>query len=105
MTYDPTESFANSCVRTLVPCPAVGEVHQLPRGRHRLTREEVQTSQRERMLLSMAEAASVKGYAKTTVADVIKRARVSRETFYEHFSDKEDCFLAAYDEAVNHVLE
>ncbi len=32
-----------------------------------------------------------------TVADVISRAGVSRETFYEQFADKEDAFLAALD--------
>jgi AcrR family transcriptional regulator len=38
---------------------------------------------------------ATKGYADTTVADVVSRAGVSRKTFYEHFKDKEDCFLAA----------
>jgi AcrR family transcriptional regulator len=50
------------------------------------------------MLGAMAEAVAEKGYARTTVADVIKRAGVSRETFYEQFRDKEECFLAAIDE-------
>jgi AcrR family transcriptional regulator len=48
----------------------------------------------------MAEAVAENGYASTTVADVIKRARASRETFYEHFANKQECFLAAYDECV-----
>ena len=75
------------------------EVEQLPRGRHRLTREQVMTSQRERMLVAMADAVAELGYAKTTVAEVIRRAGVSRETFYEQFANKEDAFLAAYDGA------
>jgi AcrR family transcriptional regulator len=37
-----------------------------------------------------------RGYAKTTVADIIAEAGVSRATFYELFSDREDCFQAAY---------
>jgi AcrR family transcriptional regulator len=78
----------------------VGEVTQLPRGRHRLTREEVLASQHGRMLEAMAQAVLEKGYVRATVADVLSRARVSRETFYEHFTDKEDCFLAAYELAV-----
>ena len=53
----------------------------------------------------MAEAVAEKGYARTAVADVIERAGVSRETFYEHFADKEDCFLAAYDTGVEALLE
>ncbi|MBF6175340.1 helix-turn-helix transcriptional regulator [Nocardia blacklockiae] len=45
----------------------------------------------------MAEVVTEKGYAATTVADVLKRARVSRLSFYEHFTNKEACFAAAYD--------
>jgi len=81
------------------------EVTPLPRGRHRLTREEVLQSQRGRMLHAMAHAVLEKGYVHTTVADVLSRARVSRETFYEHFRDKEDCFLAAYELSVEILLD
>jgi AcrR family transcriptional regulator len=56
------------------------------------------------MLEAMAEAVAEKGYAATTVADVVGRAGVSRKTFYEHFSDKEDCFLAAYDACVDILM-
>jgi len=45
----------------------------------------------------MAYACAEKGYLATTVADVVRRAGVSRATFYALFRDKEDCFLAAYD--------
>jgi AcrR family transcriptional regulator len=79
-------------------------VEQLPSGRHGLSREEVRASQRGRMLVGMASAAAEKGYVKTTVGDVIKRAGVSRETFYEHFSGKEDCFIAAFDAGVGVLL-
>lgn len=72
---------------------------QLPRGRHGIPREEVLASQRGRMLWAMADAVHERGYVKVTVADVIRRAGVSRETFYEHFKDKEDCFLAALEGA------
>ncbi len=80
-------------------------ITQLPRGRHRLTREEVLASQRGRMLDAMARAVAEKGYASTTVRDVIGRARVSRETFYEQFANKEDCFLAALDTAAGALLD
>lgn len=76
----------------------------LPRGPHRLAREEVITSQRGRLLEAMAETVAAKGYLPTTVADVIGRAGVSRKTFYEQFRDKEDCFLAAYDAGVELLL-
>lgn len=72
---------------------------QLPRGRHHLSREEVQASQRQRMQLAIAAAMADKGYAATSVADVIKRAGVSRETFYQQFSSKLDCFMSAFDVA------
>ena len=74
------------------------QAEQLPRGRHRLSREAVADSQRERALKAMVEAVADRGYAETRVVDVIERAGLSRKTFYELFGDKEDCFLAAYDE-------
>ena len=52
----------------------------------------------------MAQVVSDKGYAATTVADVVERAGVSRRTFYEQFADKEACFLAAYDAGLAAVL-
>jgi AcrR family transcriptional regulator len=70
---------------------------QLPRGRHGLSRDQVLASQRDRMLDALCQAVAEKGYAETAVADVIERAGVSRETFYEHFAGKEDCFLSAYE--------
>lgn len=76
----------------------------LPRGRHRLPREQVVSSQRTRMLRGMAEAMMDKGYVNTTVADVIARAGVSRETFYQQFSSKVDCFMAAFDAAADLLI-
>jgi len=77
---------------------------RLPHGRHGLPRDVVVRSQRERMLRAMADAVAERGYAATSVADVLKRAGVSRRTFYEQFANKRDCFLAAYDEAVSLVM-
>ena len=77
---------------------------QLPRGPHRLAREEVLASQRGRMLEAIAEVVALRGYGAATVADVIDYAGVSRRTFYEHFRDKEDCFLAAYDAGVEVLM-
>src|SRR3954452_8270270 len=94
--------LTNTRVRETVPRSM--SVQQLPSGRHSLSREEVLASQRGRMLDAMAGATAEKGYVHTTVGDVIKRAGVSRETFYEHFSDKEDCFIAAFDAGVGVLL-
>ncbi len=80
----------------------------LPRGPHRLTRDEVAESQRLRLLTAMTEAVAEKGYAHTVVADVVARSGVSRATFYQLFRDKEDCFQAAYEmnaELVAQVME
>jgi AcrR family transcriptional regulator len=67
----------------------------LPRGRNRLPLFVVRASQRERLLRSVIAAVSESGYPAVTVADIVRRARVSRAAFYAHFADKEDCFLAA----------
>jgi AcrR family transcriptional regulator len=77
----------------------------LPRGRHAAPRAVVAESQRERLLVAMADATATKGYANVAVADVIERAGVSRRSFYEHFSNKEECFLAAYDAGVEGLLD
>jgi AcrR family transcriptional regulator len=77
----------------------------LPRGPHQLAREVVLASQRGRLLEAMADVVAAKGYAAATVADVIASAGVSRKTFYEHFRDKEDCFLAAYDAGVDLLVQ
>jgi AcrR family transcriptional regulator len=67
----------------------------LPRGRSGLPLRDVRASQRERLLRSVIAAVSDIGYPAITVADVVRRARVSRAAFYAHFADKEECFLAA----------
>ena len=83
--------------------PDDNKLERLPRGRHGLSREAVTASQRERILRSMVEVVAERGYPETRVVDVIKRAGVSRKTFYEFFGDREDCFLAAYDLALGEL--
>jgi AcrR family transcriptional regulator len=53
----------------------------------------------------MCEVMAEKGYARTSVADILRRARVSRETFYELFDSKEDCFMSAFEAAYGHILD
>jgi AcrR family transcriptional regulator len=53
------------------------------------------------MLAATVQAVEEVGYARLTVAQVISRARVSRKTFYDLFEDREDCFLAAFNQAVD----
>ncbi|WCB92491.1 hypothetical protein DSM104299_01187 [Baekduia alba] len=75
----------------------------LPKGRHGLSRAFIASNQRERLLDAIANVVAEKGYAGTRVADITEYAGVSRKTFYELFTDKEDCFLAAYD-AITQLL-
>jgi AcrR family transcriptional regulator len=67
----------------------------LPRGRNRLPVRTVRASHLERLLRSVIAAVAEASYPAVTVADIVRRARVSRAVFYAHFADKEDCFLAA----------
>jgi AcrR family transcriptional regulator len=78
-------------VRLVGPAP-----ERLPRHPHRLSREDVARSQRGRILRAVAESVAAKGYAATSVAEVIARAGVSRSTFYELYDGKESAFLDAY---------
>ncbi|HEU4599495.1 MAG TPA: TetR/AcrR family transcriptional regulator [Solirubrobacterales bacterium] len=70
---------------------------KFPSGIRKLPPDLIRAIQRERLIVAMLNAAAELGYLETTVQDVIDRAGVSRPTFYEHFSNKEDCFLAAFD--------
>ena len=76
----------------------------LPRGRHKLAAETVRASQRERLIRAMLEGVARHGYEETTVGEVVAIARVSRNAFYEFFSDKADCFIATCDEEARDLL-
>ena len=76
----------------------------LPRGRHNLSREAVRASQRERLVRAMLECVSARGFAQTTITDVVSGARASRNSFYTHFADKTECFLVVCDRAAEQLL-
>jgi AcrR family transcriptional regulator len=61
-------------------------------------------SRRQLILDAMVRVVGRKGYKLTSVADVIEEAGTTRTTFYKHFEDKQECFLAAYDQVVERVL-
>ena len=67
----------------------------LPRGRSRLPLETVRAMQRDRLVRAVIAAVAANGFRAVTVADIVRRARVSRAAFYAHFADKQECFLAA----------
>jgi AcrR family transcriptional regulator len=73
---------------------------KMPPGRHLVPPDFVAQNQRERILLATAELVAERGYQKTTIELIAKTARVALSTFYEQFSSKEECFLAAFDETV-----
>lgn len=62
------------------------------------------TSHHHRLLEGMAHAVAAKGYADTTIADIVREAAVSRRTFYEHFATKADCLIALYEAASRNAL-
>lgn len=76
---------------------------RLPRGRHGLSPEFVARNQRERLIAGLTQALYEVGYQKTTVSLIGQRAAVSKSDFYKHFESKDDCFIAAYDEAVGRM--
>jgi AcrR family transcriptional regulator len=60
---------------------------------------------RRRAVAAMAEAVGEQGYAATTVEDILSRAGMSRRTFYELFRNREECFLATYDAALEEAMQ
>lgn len=74
-------------------------------GRQPLSREFIAHHQRVRIINGLALEVSEKGYRAVTIADIVKRAGVARNTFYENFSSKEACFRAAQQYAMASALE
>jgi len=59
---------------------------------------------RERLIAAMAASIEEKGYRNTSVADVVRIARTSRRTFYEHFADRDACFLALFEATMGEMM-
>lgn len=78
---------------------------RLPRGRHGLSPEFVARNQRERLIAGLISALYEVGYQKTTVSIIGQRAAVSKSDFYKHFETKDECFIAAYDLAIERIRE
>lgn len=70
---------------------------RFPSGIRSLPSDLVKAVQRERLLAAVLRTSAELGYSEFSVQDVLDRAGVSRPTFYEHFENKEDAFLAALD--------
>lgn len=61
------------------------------------------TATRERLLAGLAECLATRSLQATTVSDVVRAAGTSKRSFYAHFADRDDCFLALYDEATEQI--
>lgn len=71
-------------------------MQRLPSGRHELSREDVFASQRGRLLLAMISVVGERGWNATRLSDVVAKAGVSRQAFYQHFENKDACFIEAF---------
>jgi AcrR family transcriptional regulator len=78
---------------------------RLPRGRHALAPEQVLHDQRERLLAAVPAVAAERGYEAMSVADIVKRAAVSRNAFYKSFRDKQDCVAVAHEAGHERLFE
>lgn len=85
--------------------PPLGPDRVVPRGRHGHSREEIQRVHRARLLDAFVEVVGEVGYENTKIVEVCKRAGVSNRAFYATFTDKEDCFLAAFDVGTRFLVE
>lgn len=78
-----------------------GHASRSPAGHAPVTRVEVASAQRERILRATGELVAKRGYHGTTVELIVRRARVGYATFYKNFSGKEECFLALFDAVID----
>jgi AcrR family transcriptional regulator len=82
---------------TLAPHPLMSRRRGLPRGDQNISRSFVVHSQRERILDAVANITAADGYAALRIERIPEEAAVSLNAFYEHFADKEDAFLVAFE--------
>ena len=85
--------------------PNEGNAEPLPRGRHDLPPEVVERHQRDRIVIAVASVMAERGYGGLTVGRIISGARVSRTTFYNHFTNKQDAVAATHQAIFERFLE
>jgi AcrR family transcriptional regulator len=78
---------------------------RLPPGRHGLPREFVVENQKQRIAAGMIAEVVQRGYTETTVTQIVAAAGVSRRTFYNNYSDKEEAFFDVYRQVADFLLE
>jgi AcrR family transcriptional regulator len=87
------------------PRSKFSEPRRLPRGRHALAPEQVLADQRARLLAAVPGVVAERGYEAMSVADIVKRAAVSRNAFYKNFKDKQECFAVAHEAGHERLFE
>ena len=81
-----------------------GKASRQPPGPEPVSRAAASDDQRRRILEATADLVAEQGYAETTIEQVVRRARVGYATFYKHYPDKDQAFLALLDAAVERTL-
>lgn len=81
-----------------------GTLQYQMQARARRKQDEPSGDYKSRLFEGFERAVAERGYAATTIADIVGHARVSKRTFYEYFADKDQCFLAAYEAASERAL-
>jgi AcrR family transcriptional regulator len=82
-----------------------GHLDRLPSGRDLDDAQMLARGQRERILVAFYELVAKRGYRATTIELIVKRAGVSRVTFYENFENREDCLRAVFEICANEIAE
>lgn len=77
-----------------------GKASRQPPGPEPVSRAEAAADQRRRILEATADLVAERGYAEATIEQIVRRARVGYATFYKHFADKQEAFLALLDAAI-----
>lgn len=75
-------------------------LRSIPLGEEKLPREVMEAHQRSRLIEAAIEVFAEKGYAATTIDDLVASGKTGVGTFYAHFDGKENCLLAVYDAIV-----
>lgn len=80
-----------------------GKDSRQPPGPQPVSRDAAAADQRRRILEATADLVAEQGYPATTIETIVRRAKVGYATFYKSYADKEECFLALFDAALEHT--
>jgi len=81
-----------------------GKASRQPPGPEPVSRAAAAADQRRRILEATADLVAEQGYPETTIEQIVRRAKVGYATFYKHFADKQEAFLALFDAATERTV-